>query len=215
MFDRRSFVLNATCLIGLSTGAATGSKALAGPAIASSDLKAIVTIGGRQFVYDGAAGEDMGSYVGEFVQQRCFRVLHPELPLTVFFRPDAMGDRVEVVFELGRMWIQPDSTSLAHITEPYSVEIVRGQKSLAKIDVPFHWWWARWRWQSAPRPVVRKPSSLITSSLLPPYGELPEFSGQPYGSKRAVYEKPMDQAGLSSDWGTTGEREEIGPVTEA
>jgi len=214
MFDRRNLVLNAMYLVSLGAGVSVGARVLAGSAIVPSDLKAIVTIGGRQYVYDAAAGEDMGSYVGEFVQQRCFRVMRPELPLTVFFRPDVAGDRVEVVFELGRMWVQPDSPSLAHITEPYSVEIVRGRNNLAKIDVPFHWWWARWRWQSAPRPVVRKVSSLIASSLLPPYGELPEFSGRPYG-KAAIYEKPMDHGGLFLDWGTTGERPEIGPITEA
>jgi hypothetical protein len=210
MFDRRHFVLT-SCFAGLSAG--VGTRVLAGPAIVPSDLKAIVTIGGRQIVYDGATGEDMGSYVGEFVQQRCFRVLRPELPLTVFFRPDVVGDRLEVVFELGRMWIRPDSPSLAHITDPYSVEIVRGRTSVAKIDVPYHWWWSRWRWQSTPRPVVRKPSSLIASSLLPPYGELPEFSGRPH-RRVATYEKPMGQAHLQTDWGNTGERPEIGPITE-
>jgi hypothetical protein len=206
--------LNGGYLVGLGTALAAGGRVFAGPAIAPSDLRAIVTMGGRQYIFDGAAGEDMGSYVGEFVQQRCFRVLRPELPLTVFFRPDVTGDRVEVVFELGRMWIKPDSPALAHITDPYSVEIVRGGRSLAKIDVPCHWWWSRWRWQSSPRPIVRKPSGLIATSLLPPYGELPEFSGKS-GQREAAYEKPMDQAGLARDWGNTGERDEIGPITEA
>lgn len=214
MFDRRKVLLNGSCLVGLGAGAFAGARVLAGPAIAPSDLKVVVTLRGRQYVYDGATGEDMGNYVGEFVQQRCFRVMHPELPLTVFLRPDVASDRLEVVVELGRMWIPSDSPSMAHITDPYTVEIARGQKSVAKIEVPFHWWWARWRWQSAPRPIVRKPSTLIATSLLPPYGEMPEYAGQSR-MRGAVYEKPMDQAGLASDWSTTGERSEIGPITEA
>src|SRR5260221_14552728 len=106
MLDRRNFVLNGSCLVGLGTAAATAARVVAGPAIAPADLKAIVTRNGRQYVYDGAHGEDLGNYVGEFVQQRCFRVVRSELPLTVFFRPDVAGDRVEVVFELGQMWIK-------------------------------------------------------------------------------------------------------------
>jgi hypothetical protein len=198
----------------LGMGAATSRvKVSAGPAAFPAELKAIVTLGSRQYIYDGANGEDMGNYVGEFVRQRCFRVMRPDLPLTVFFRPDMVGDRVEVVFELGRMWIAPNSSRPGHMVDPYSVEIAREGTTLAKIDVPYHWWWARWRWQSAPRPVVRKPSSLMSSSLFPPYGNVPEFHLKPY-SRDVRYEKPMDMAGLASDWGDTGERDEIGPVTE-
>ena len=52
------------------------------------------------------------------------------------------------------MWGAPGTA--AHMMDPYSVEILRGDQSIAKINVPYHWWWARWRWQSSsPRPLVR------------------------------------------------------------
>jgi len=47
MFDRRNLVLNAMYLVSLGAGVSVGARVLAGSAIVPSDLKAIVTIGGR------------------------------------------------------------------------------------------------------------------------------------------------------------------------
>ena len=207
--DRRSFALGGGFSLALMRTATGAPKSPVEPGPAAL-LKAVFALGGKTYVFDAANGENMGDYVGEFVHQHCTRVLHPELPLTVFFRPDASGDRVEVVVELGRMW----SGTPAHIVDPYSVEIFRGDRSLAKIDVPYHWWWARWRWQSSARPVVRKAAALVSRGLVPPYVENAQIPIRPF-RREFSYEKPMDMAGLAFDWATTGDRPEIGPMTEA
>jgi hypothetical protein len=209
MVDRRNVVFWGGILLGLGGNTVIRAKVLAEPATEVGALRAVVTLGGREYVYEGVNSDDLGTYVGEFVQQRCFRVQRPDLPLTVFFRPDVSGDRVELVVELGRMWgMRP-----AHIVEPYSVVFMRGGTTLAKVEVPYHWWWARWRWQSSPRPIVRTGSSLIARGLLPPYGENAQL-GQRMHQRVYSYEQPMDLAGLVPDWGGVGERDEIGPLTE-
>ena len=153
MIDRRRFVIGgasslplcgASAVFGTATAASTSSALQSG-------LKAIVQLGGRRYVYDAAQGRDMGPYIGEYVKQHCVLVSLPDLPLTVFFRPDIDSDRVELVVELGRMWEHRSGGRPAHILDPYTVEFMRGDKSLATIDVPYHWWWSRWRWQSLPR----------------------------------------------------------------
>ena len=61
--------------------------------------------------------------------QGCLRVISREdCALTVYFRPDRGGDRIEIVFELGRLWggkpqnlddytvsIYSDGTSVAEV----------------------------------------------------------------------------------------------------
>jgi hypothetical protein len=207
MVDRRNFIAGGAAL---GFGVAT-AKVLAEPAAAPSALKAIITLGGKQYTFDASSGQDMGNYVGEFVQQRCIRVERPDTPLTIYFRPDVTNDRVEVVVELGKMWAPGGAA--ANIMEPYKAVIQRGDRVLATVDVPYHWWWARWRWQSALRPVVRKPSALIARNLLPPYGDSMLY-GLPPWNHEARYDAPMATAGVDTDMGSTGNRPDIGPVTE-
>lgn len=211
MVDRRSFIAGGSAALGLGVSAA---RVLAEPPAALSSLKATITLGGKQYVFNAASGRDMGNYVGEFVQQRCIRVDRPDTPLTVYFRPDVTNDRVEVVVELGRIWT-PVGGAVEHIMEPYTAVIQRGDRVLSTINVPYHWWWSRWRWQSALRPVVRQPSALIAKGLLPPYGDSMLFGLPPYSPRRPIrYDMPMSNAGLVSDMGATGNRDEIGPLTE-
>lgn len=207
MVDRRSFIAGGAALgLGVTT-----AKVLAEPPAAPSSLKAVITQGGKQFTFNAASGQDMGTYVGEFVQQRCIRVTRPDTPLTVFFRPDVANDRVEVVVELGRMWVPLSAP--AHITEPYTTVIQRGDRVLATVNVPYHWWWARWRWQSKLRPIVRQPSALIAKHLLPPYSDSMLYGLPPY-NKNIRYDVPMATAGIVIDMSSTGNRDDIGPLTE-
>src|SRR5262245_34653157 len=67
-------------------------------------LRAVIHVGGKELVFDEADGEDLGDFNGPGFVQRCTRVMRPDSPLTVFFRPDRDSDRVEVVIELGRLW---------------------------------------------------------------------------------------------------------------
>ena len=43
----------------------------------------------------------------------------------------------------------------------------RGEVVLARIEVPEHYWYSRWRWQSAPRPITGKIEDLQADGLLP------------------------------------------------
>ena len=88
-------------------------------------------------------------------------------PLTVFFRPDRTSSRLEVVFELGRMWASATPANLG----AYTAQIYQGSTLLATIAVPAHYWYSRWRWQSSPRPVVGSVSQMLQQGLLPPYDQ--------------------------------------------
>ncbi len=95
----------------------------------------------------------------------------------------------------------------------YNVTIMRGDKTVFRTNVPQHYWFSRWRWQSAPRPVTGKVDSLIQSGLLPHYE-----AGATYGAGRGVKAQSyqiMALAGITSYMPTTGERDDIGPVTES
>src|SRR5690242_16939638 len=156
---RREFV--AAGLSGLMVPQAAGA--------AASGIAVDITLNGQTYHYDGAAGADLGAYsdpLGKFVQD-CFRVNHPELPLSIFIRPDRGTDRLEVVFELGRLWATAEPQHLPQ----YQAKIIRGPTTLATIDVPYHCWRSRWRWQSAPRPVRAAAAQLMGQWLMPQVSE--------------------------------------------
>jgi hypothetical protein len=180
-------------------------------AAVASGMTVDIVMGGQTYHYDGATGTDLGAYsdpLGQFVQD-CVRVNHPQSPLSIFFRPDRGSDRVEVVCELGRLWAGTEPVNLT----AYSVRIMRGPATLASFDVPYHYWRVRWRWQSTPRPVRAKASQLMDQWLMP------RLNGRLVPVKETYrtptrYE-PIGLAGLMPDMGSTGERAEIGLMTEA
>lgn len=155
------------------------------------------------------AGDELGDYTapsGAFVQ-RCIRVKHPS-GLTIYFRPDRNSSRVEVVFENWLLKTGPP----AHIPA-YSVDIMSGATKLATVAAPQHYWGSRWRWQSAPRPMLHSPADLVAARLVLPFRSGIKPLPAPRG-KAEVY-TPLTFAGLTANMGTTGEREDIGPQTEA
>jgi hypothetical protein len=178
---------------------------------AAEGLRCIVTIGGESFTFDAAASEDLGAFASPAgFTQNCFRATDSRLPLTIYFRPDANSSREEVVFELGRLWEgRPQNLG------PYRVEILRGSRRLAAVEVPRHFWFSRWRWQSAPRAVTARIEDLSREGLIPPlalsngasFGPAPEA---PTAARYAI----MELAGISPDMGASGERADIGLVTE-
>jgi hypothetical protein len=171
-----------------------------------------IDLAGQTYRYDSATGVDLGAYtdpLGQFVQD-CIRVNQPELPLSVFIRPDRGTDRLEVVFELGRAWVNDDVPK--HLG-PYQARIIRGSTTVATVDVPAHYWFSRWRWQSAPRPIRTASAQLMDQWLVPRLSEKLHPVTQLY--RNAERYQPMGLAGLSPYMGATGERPEIGLVTEA
>ena len=176
---------------------------------AASDVAVEIDVGGKTFRYDATAGTDLGAYTdpqGQFVQD-CIRVNHPQLPLSVFIRPDRGSNRLEVVFELGRLW----STQTPANLPKYQARIFKGAATVATIDVPAHYWLSRWRWQSAPRPVRATPAQLMDQWLMPRIGAGPAPN---VPMLKAVAYEPMGLAGLAAYEGATGERPEIGLMTE-
>ncbi|MGE4064057.1 MAG: hypothetical protein AB7E79_11885 [Rhodospirillaceae bacterium] len=155
---RGAIGIGAAGVMGLTAGRASAQTA--------PTLKAVVTLAGTTYEFKEENGQDLGDFVstiGNFTQ-RCIRCEVANFPLTVFFRPDRSGSRVEVVFELGRIF----SAAPANLGA-YSVTISRGDQTLARVDVGSHYWFSRWRWQSAPRPVVADVAKLVEQNLLPSY----------------------------------------------
>ena len=185
---------------------------VAGPAWAAAAPGVVVEIDleGQTYRYDSAAGVDLGPYTdpqGQFIQD-CIRINHPQLPLSIFVRPDRGTERLEVVFELGRLWTAEEPKNLPN----YQARIIRGSTTLASIDVPTHFWFSRWRWQSELRPVRTTAAQLMDQWLVPKLSD--QLHPTPSTFRNATYQ-PMGVAGLSPYMGATGERPEIGLLTEA
>jgi hypothetical protein len=179
--------------------------------VGEDSLRAVLTMNGQSFTFDANKADDLGVFKSPAgFTQSCLRATDPRLPLTVYFRPDVDTDRVEVVFEAGRVW----DGSPANLGA-YRVEITRGEKRLAVIEVPQHFWFSRWRWQSAARPIVAQVAVLHQRGLIPPLVNPSEsFPGRAPASPRAEHYRVMELAGIAPDMGATGERNDIGLVTE-
>ena len=136
------------------------------------------------------------------VSQRSQICQRSDSPLRVLFRPDTAGDRMEIVFELGRIFANDVAKSM-----DYTYQIKRGATIVASGSVTHHWW-ARWRWQSAARLVVGSLSSAVASGLLPA-----NFRALGADAPAQAYQ-PMGLAGFAPDMGAAGERRDIGLITE-
>ena len=208
--------VSAIGLIGCSTTKVVSAPSDEGVDVPTIDpgtgpLSAVIEYQGKTIEYAEAGGTNLGDYEDpdrRFVQQ-CIRATSNQLPVVVYFRPDRTTNRAEVVFEYGDPWSKGPPQDL----EAYRVTILRGGRQIATIAVPGHFWYSRWRWQSAPRPVVAKVSDLIKAGLLPHYDSsgLGRFTNDMRGPM--VY-SPMTMAGVTPNMGQTGERADIGPVTE-
>lgn len=186
---------------------ADAAPAAIGPAaIAVGDLSVRVTFPDGVHVFDARNGEDLGDYHGPGFVQRNIEVRDPKIPLTIFFRPDRSRKRAEVVFEWGNPF-HPNP----HPLGPYTAEILNDGRPIARLSVPEQYWLSRWRWQSAPRPVIRTPADLIAHRLVPPYARIGTAPLPPPA-------KPYKIMGLSSVdpyMPATGERPDIGLLPEA
>jgi hypothetical protein len=95
---------------------------------------------------------------------------------------------------------------------PYTVVISRGDHVLATLNPPQHYRFARWRWQSSPRPVIGKTDSLISQNLLPPYAHSASSGSSPPSMHFAPY-TILGLAGVTAYMPQTGERADIGLLT--
>lgn len=203
---RRRALLLAPLLVRAAAARASPATAAVAP------LAAEIVLDGRTIRFEEAAGSDLGDYrdpAGQFVQG-CIRATSPDLPgFTVLFRRDRGpgAARAEVVFELGRVFSGP-STDLG----AYRARILSGATLLGQVEVPRHFWYSRWRWQSAPRPLRATPAQLRAGGRLPPYD--PALAAQIRRHVVARKYQVMELSGITGGMEMTGERDDIGPVTE-
>ena len=193
----------------------------AGATTGVSDLTATLDFGGGNLaVFSGASAVDQGDYIGEFVRQKCYLARNQAFPdWRVYFRVDAdaggkrivgNGARDEVVVEYGRS----TAGTPAHRTEPYTATIAKGGATVSTVTVPRHWWYARWRFQSSPRPVVRPPAMLKARGWLPNFGSAGLFGLGP-NTTAVAWGGPMSAPpGFSNSMGDAGDNIQIGFLTE-
>jgi len=183
------------------------------PAPGEGGLAVMIALDGVETWYAQETAENLGDYVdpeGVFVQH-CYRAPRQDgtLPgLTVWFRPDADGSRQEVIFELGVPLVA--SLTPANLGA-YEVEIWDGDTLTATVEVPSHPWYARWRWQSAPRPVRVSRETLIADGKVPHYDGtvLAQFITDLAPQTYSV----MGFSGMVTGMGWTGDRPDIGILT--
>src|SRR5579872_1488377 len=203
------------------------SASVGGAPFSASDTENVVASTGTQspltlhavftmadgMVHNVAAtgGLDAGDYIGEFVHQKCIRCTVPGTDFTIFFRRDADGTRPEIVVERGQVINQ--TITPAQIQTTYQVQFYDGATLLATINPTAHWYFARWRWPNTPRPVVRNVATLLSRKWIPPLTTSSGLNCTAFTTTVKPYVNPMDVCDIFWD-GSTGERPEIGLVTE-
>lgn len=184
------------------------------PAVPIAGMEVALDFGnGSVAKFTDANAVDMGDFVGEFVHQKCFMALDPAFPLwSVFFRPDADGSRDEVVVEYGTRQV---GGPIVNVVTPYTATISKGGAQVYQTVVPCHWYFSRWRWQSAWRPVVRSPSVLRSRKWLPNFGPAGMF-GTSGPTVTQTWQGPMTVPYYTEPrWTMTGSQLELGWLSEA
>ncbi|MBV9252275.1 MAG: hypothetical protein JO227_23895 [Acetobacteraceae bacterium] len=178
-----------------------GHSLNAQPTAPQASFVRVIPQGGGPVDYDLAAATDQGSFEGPGFVQRSFALPRsPALPsLSVLYRPDSDGKRAEVVLE------QSDATARqGGDLAAYRVILQVGGKTILSGETPKHFWGARWRLQSSPRPRIRTVEAATRAGLVPAY----EAVAVP-GRVVAPY-TPMGLGSLFRYMPTTGERDDIG-----
>jgi len=163
--------------------------------------RAVIALAGTEYAFVAADGEELDRYIdphAEF-EQRSIVCTNPGLPgFRACYRPDADSDREEWVFEYGDPWITPAPPNLA----AYVATITRRDGSTVTVEAAKgHYWHARWRWYSSPRPVRRSAKQLWDADLIPHF----DTEGLATGALINVSAyAPMLTCGMPPDQGTTG-----------
>lgn len=165
-----------------------------------------------QFTIDGAAS--MGRFDGEFVHQDAFLARDPKFPAwATWFRPDADGSRDEVVVEYGRKnFRDPD------VSQGYTLTLAdRAGDTIRTIRVSKHYRLCRHRWQSTPRPIVRKAADLYARGWMPRFGKSGMFGGGPQTTDYSWQGPftPLPEGPHGSTWAAGGDHDALGITTEA
>ena len=78
-------------------------------------------------------------------------------------------------------------------------------------DIPLHLWNAEWTYRPSPIAVTKKPAEIVAANRMFPFGDTGEGIAPPHNY---VFKGPMDSAGITKYMPTTGERGDIGLVTD-
>jgi hypothetical protein len=242
LFTRRGFIRRLAALTGAGLSSVWHGPALAQvpqghprsglPLLASpppADLSISLDFGsGNIATFAGASATDMGEFVGEFVRQKCYMATNANYPdWRVFFRVDAdrRGNRIippeagwrdEVVVEYGRT-THGTPTNIPRST-PYTATVTKAGSIVYSVTVPGHWWYARWRYKSSDRPVVRTPATLKARGWIPNFTSAGLFGSNAYTSAVAwpgPMGVPVDpRGGFDVGMAGGGDNEQIGLTTE-
>lgn len=188
------------------------------PGPISTGLSAILTTKdanglAKQYEFKQTDGVRLSDYVTPTFTQSSFRVRHAdynEFPMTVYFRPDVGSDRIEVVVEWGRIF--GDANKYARHSDPYTLTIKKDGNIVHEQNIAKHYWLSRWRYQSSPRPIIRNLADLKASNSVLNFST-GVMNGLTMRTRHTPY-VPMGFSGMYPDMGSTGERDELGMITE-
>jgi hypothetical protein len=179
---------------------------------------------GKKLSFLETAAEDVGSYIGPFVRQKCFRQRAGgngdyRDGFTVFFRPDVNGKRQEVVVEYGTeidFSTKPPKPARGAplVAAPACTATMSGGGLSTPVTsaVPPQVFGTRYRLQSSPRPIVRSYADLVAMKAI-----FPLDASLRYGATLPVavtWKGPLDNGGLTLGMAAAGDRPDIGPITE-
>jgi len=179
----------------VGTGIAAGLLGAAGasaqvsntPPNIPAEIKVIITLNGVTYSYPN--GPTIPSYY-------------------VGFRDDG-----RIVFHLGALGNLSGASATA---EPYHlpshhVRIERDGVALLDATIPEHWWNAEWTYRSKPLAAIKTPAQLVAANRMFPFGD----TGCRVTAVRDYkFAGPMDSAGITKYMPTTGERPDLGWVTD-
>ncbi len=169
-------------------------------------MQAVLHLAEGDIVLNGANAIDLGDFTVPFagIVQRNLHAVSPDGLWHVYFRPDRNSARMECVVLYG----DPQNPNPRTYPNAYSVDFLYDGQVVGTVSVPYHFWLARWRWQSSPRPRVRRPSDLIAAKLSPPYGVTDITTSKLPGPAKPY--TPMGVSSITPFIGQTGERGDIG-----
>jgi hypothetical protein len=166
-----------------------------------------ITCNGGVVVLNQDSGVDLGTFDSGDIHQRCLSFYVREIDLTVFFRPEADGSRQEIVFERGNCFLGGD---IEGDIGSYTARIYNEGVLKESVSIAHHYAFTRWRWQSAPRPIIADIDSLLALHLIP---ALRRDSERPPVSMPVPY-APLGLAGVYPHMPDAGERPDIGLLTD-
>lgn len=172
---------------GAAAGLLAATCASAQTPSAPSKPKVIITLNGA--IYNYPNGPTIPSYF-------------------VDFREDG-----RIVFHLGALG---NLTGISATAEPYhlgphNVRIEGDGNVLLDLAIANHWWNSEWTFRPRPLSTIRTPAQLVAANRMFPFGDT---GCRVNGVQNYKFAGPMDSAGVTTYMPTTGERPDVGWVTD-